>query len=64
MIKYEGMNVTARSQIYEHFLHRARASQEEAVTVRKNMKRLIITDPNSRRVGLLFQDVQNNDILD
>lgn len=53
MLKYDELGTGARSQIWEHFLHRARTSQGVAVMARKDMERLATTNFNGRQVGLL-----------
>lgn len=53
MLKYDELGISARSQIWEHFLHRARTSQGGAVMAREEMDRLATTDFNGRQVGLL-----------
>ncbi len=53
MLKYDELGIGARSQIWEHFLYRARTSQGGAVMAREEMDRLATTDFNGRQVGLL-----------
>ena len=53
MLKYEKLGLSARSQIWKHFLHRARTSQGAAVIARKDMERLVATELNGRQICFL-----------
>jgi len=53
MLNYAELDIGARSQIWEHFLHRAYTSQGVAVMARKELERLATTKFNGRQVGLL-----------
>jgi len=53
MLKYDELGIGKRSQIWEHFLHRAHTFQGVAVMTRREMERLATTEFNGRQVGLL-----------